>query len=270
MPTEPERIEAFRKLLDAPHKEQVYQEALEQTPRLIPQEFVQNHGIHFSIVLRKLRLAENYITDFFYLSKSSADWHVVFVELERPSTPFFKPGADDLHPEFLNGLNQIDRWRAWVATPGNMEHLFQETIEPLWRPASMQRNPKYVKYVLVTGRRAEYVGDYRKTGLIAAKERDDFKILSYDSLLDGAPKNEAVYVGVRTNSHIQLLTHDFVEESTFAWIEPGRLEISPILRDNILAAQSTWRHYDPHFDQPILIRALSQIKVTSASAHPVG
>ena len=72
-------IESFRELIATTGKEQALQTHLEAHPRLIPQEFVQNHGLHFNLIFRKLRLAENWVTDFFYLAKSSGDWNEVFV-----------------------------------------------------------------------------------------------------------------------------------------------------------------------------------------------
>lgn len=247
------QLKEFAELLDRDEVEQKYQEALEATPRLIPQEFVQNHGIHFSLVFRKLRLAENYTTDFFYLSKSSGDWNAVFIELEKPSTRYFKDGSDEFHPDFLAGLHQIDRWRAWLDTPGNKDHLFNETLEPIWQPQAMRRNPRFYKFVLVTGRRAEYERDDRKSRLINSKERqDDFKIVSYDSLLDGFTSNQKLYTAVRENAQVKIITPEFVDESTLAWIDPARLQIPTALKDNATQAKDSWRMYSSSMSQKCL------------------
>lgn len=40
--------EKFQLLIDNKEPEQKYQEFLEQNTQLVPREFVQNHGIHFS------------------------------------------------------------------------------------------------------------------------------------------------------------------------------------------------------------------------------
>lgn len=45
--------------------EQIYQAYLENNTRLIPREFVQNHGITCSLVLRKLPFGSDYKSDFF-------------------------------------------------------------------------------------------------------------------------------------------------------------------------------------------------------------
>ncbi len=44
---------------------------------------MQNHGIHLSLVLRKLSFGADYKTDFFFFSKSSDDWNAVFIEIEE-------------------------------------------------------------------------------------------------------------------------------------------------------------------------------------------
>jgi len=46
----------FLTLLDEDLPEQDYQAYIEQNTRLVPREFVQNHGIHFNLVLRKTGL----------------------------------------------------------------------------------------------------------------------------------------------------------------------------------------------------------------------
>ena len=87
----------FSKLLDQNLTEQNYQLFMEENTRLVPREFVQNHGIHFSLVLRKLGFGADYKSDFVYLSKSSDDWNCVLIEIERPGAKFFKTGTNDLH-----------------------------------------------------------------------------------------------------------------------------------------------------------------------------
>lgn len=46
------------------------------------------------------------------MSKSSDDWNIVFVEIEKPGSRFFRDNSNALHPDFQAGLQQINRWRA--------------------------------------------------------------------------------------------------------------------------------------------------------------
>lgn len=112
-------FDEYKILLEEFKSEQDLQKFLEINTQFIPREFVQNHGIDKKLVFRKLKLADNYITGFFYLSKSSDDWNCVFIELEKPNCRFFKGKSNDFHNDFLKGLNQIDKWRSWFSNLDN-------------------------------------------------------------------------------------------------------------------------------------------------------
>jgi hypothetical protein len=94
-----EYFELLRKM----EPEQVYQAYLEKHTRLIPREFVQNHGIGCGLVLRKLPFGPDYKSDFFYFSKSSDDWNAVFIELEKPQSRFFSERQQRLSPRLYAG-----------------------------------------------------------------------------------------------------------------------------------------------------------------------
>ncbi len=230
-------------MLDGEHPEQRYQHFLEENTSLIPREFIQNHGVHFDLVFRKLSLAKDYSPDFFYMAKSSADWHLVLVEIEKPQSRYFKDGSNDLHPDFHAGLDQIARWRAWFDNPSNALGFTDGTIAPIRVPESLRRNPCHVKYVLVHGRRSEFEGNEIRTGLIRSRENDDFHIVSYNSLAESLHTKTPLYLGVRKNEHFELVSKYFVSESIFAWVDPSYLKISDELRADALANRSTWHHY---------------------------
>ncbi|EPM7999745.1 DUF4263 domain-containing protein [Vibrio parahaemolyticus] len=232
--------EDFLKLLDEEHGEQVYQEFLEQNSALIPREFIQNHGLHFDLVMRKMSLAKDYTPDFFYMSKSSADWNLVLVEIEKPQSKYFKNEKHDLHGDFLAGLDQIARWRAWFDNSSNKDAFINGTIDPIRVPSSMRRNPCHIKYVLVHGRRSEFEGNDIKKGLIRARETDDFKIMSYDSLVESLHTKDHLYVGVRKNEVFEIRSPHFAGENIFSWVDPSYLKITATLKAEILAQRSSW------------------------------
>jgi hypothetical protein len=106
----------------------------------------------------------------------------------------------------------------------------------------MRSNPVYPKYILVTGRRSEYESDDRRRKLIQSHEKSDFKILSYDSLIDGYESNEGVYLAQRSNSKIEILSKEYVSESLFAYVDPSRLVISKELAADTYAHRESWSH----------------------------
>jgi hypothetical protein len=230
----------FLKLLAAEESEQIYQTFLEENTRLIPREFIQNHGIHFQLVLRKLALAKDYVTDFFYLAKSSGDWNCVLIEIEKPQSRYFKVGTNELHEDFLQALDQIDRWRAWFDTGRNHDGFVNGTILPLRIPVPLRENPSFIKYVLVFGRRTEFADSDQRRSLIRAKERDDFKIVSYDSLAEGLEVKHELYLGVRKNEHVEIRSKHFLSDMIFDWCAPEYLRINEDLRQDALKNQHGW------------------------------
>lgn len=230
----PELREEFVQLLDERRGEQVYQASMERNTRLIPREFVQNHGLHFDLVLRKLAFGADYVSDFFYMSKSSDDWNLVFVEIEKPQSRYFRDNSNEFHPDFLKGLQQIGMWRAWLSDPANLAG-FLTQLQPIRLPLTMTRNPSYPKFVLVHGRRAEYHANDVRRALVRAQERDDFRTLSFDSLVEGLAHKHDCYVGVRHNEYVELLGDKIISAELFGSIEPTAFKVSKALRDAMLA-----------------------------------
>lgn len=234
----------FKQLIDAQgEKEQRYQKYLETHTNFIPREFIQNHGLHLNLVLRKLPIPGGRISDFFYLSKSSADWNAILVEIEKPHSRYFKNGETTFHSDFLRAMEQVSSWRAVLADQGHRESL-RGTIEPLLRPHDMARNQIDWKYVLVHGRRSEFSQSEPRKRAIKAFERDDLKILSYDSLVDGAENHKKAYVGRHRRDAFELLTGEFLGgidgEKLFAWVDPAHLRVTPQFKADALEQKATW------------------------------
>jgi hypothetical protein len=232
------KIDIYKKLLETYASEQELQEFLEANTEFIPREFEQNHGIHNRLVFRKLKLAENYTTDFFYLSKSSGDWNCVMIELEKPKSKFFKAGTNDLHPDFLSGLDQIDRWRAWFSNPENKGYFTNQALSFIRQP--LFKNPCYIKYVLVTGRRNEYEDSDLRKSLIHAKEREDFKIITFDSLYEAVGLHYPLYLSVKKNEYFEIHSETLLSENVFEWTAPEHLRVKQKLKDELIKLTETF------------------------------
>lgn len=254
------KLEEFSNLIDLNLNEDIYQKFLEENPSFVPQEFIQNHGIHFNLILRKLSLAKDYTCDFFYMSKSSATWHCVFVEIEKPHSKYFRADSNDLHLDFIQALSQIAKWRAWLNSDHNRQSFIKHTIGPL--QGHMAHNPSYIKYILVHGRRKELEGSPMRTGIISSYEREDFQIISYDSLIEGVKnRNQDLYLGVRKNEYFEIHSSTFAGETIFAWMRPEMLRITENLAADILAKKSEWMSHaiDGKFGDMMLDRVLPLI-----------
>ncbi|MBV7468778.1 Shedu immune nuclease family protein [Aeromonas sp. sif0611] len=243
----------FIDLLNKNESEQVYQTYLEENTMFIPREFEQNHGIHFSTVFRKLPLSSDYKPDFVYLSKSSDNWNVVLVEIEKPSSKYFKANSTIFHTDFNVALQQINTWRAWFEDESNRNHFKNNTLQGFIEPAHMGRNPFNFKYVLVHGRREEYESNVQKTALIRGQQRSDFSIISFDSLAENIERKYKLYIGVKKNNHYKLISKEFIDESIFAWMDTSVLVITQDIYDDALSKSETWHHFKPTKDGMIKV-----------------
>lgn len=215
----------YLELLDKGENEQIYQSFIESNTELVPRDFVQNHGIHLNLILRKLSFGPDYKSDFFFFSKSSDDWNAVFIEIEKPTSRFFKDGSHEYHPDFVHALQQINSWRAWLSIEGNLR-AFINQLSTIRVPATMQGNPTYPKFVLVFGRRAEYAESELRRSRIRSEERDDFKIITFDSLAEGLSSKKKMWLGVRRAEFTDLYGEEIVDDSIFIWADPHMLTVS--------------------------------------------
>jgi hypothetical protein len=239
-----EEKKEFLKLLDEAHQEQVYQSFLEKHTRFIPREFVQNHGVGSSLVLRKLSFGADYKSDFFYFSKSTDDWNAVFIEIEKPNSQFFKGSTNEFHADFQSALHQIRQWRAWFLSDQN-KGSFLATVSAIQVPRHMAVNPTYPKYVMVFGRRSEYEGNEDRRRLVKASEAEDFKIITFDSLAEGLAGKYELSVGSRHNQFIDILTDEITDPGLYSWVEPTQLRVSQSLYEKLKSGpRSNHRVFD--------------------------
>jgi hypothetical protein len=95
-------------------------------------------------------------------------------------------------------------------------------------------NPCHLKYVLVFGRRAQYENNDQRRSYIRSLEREDFKIISFDSLIEGLRAKEELYVATRKNEYIEIHSTKFIDTTMFVWMPPETLRISRALRADVV------------------------------------
>ena len=85
------------------------------------------------------------------------------------------------------------------------------------------------------GRRNEYQESDLRRSLIKAKERDDFKIITYDSLIEALDLKYPLFVGARSNKGVEILSNSLVGSSLFSWVSPDHIGVSSELLTEIRA-----------------------------------
>lgn len=126
------------------------------------------------------------------------------MKLKNHNQDTFKNASTDFHPNFLNALQQINRWRAWFANRSNLDGFINGTLAGLV-PQILSQTPCVINYVLVHGRRTEYEGNNLKKGFINGQEKYDFHILSYDSLVESLYSKGELYLAIKKNEYIEIL-----------------------------------------------------------------
>lgn len=252
-PTEAHKVkQEYFKILNTFSKEQDIQRFIEQNTPLIPRVFVQNHDIHFQLVIRKLPLGNQFVSDFIFLSKSSADWNLVLIEIERPDKPYFNKNTDKLSNDFTSAIQQIHDWKAWLGDADNKKYLVKQ-LKPILLP--MGGNPVNVKYVLVYGRRHEYDSKPDRARKAKSFEDSDTKVLSFDSLAEEIQHKRKLYLGKLQGNVIEIMSNEFVSEQMFAWARPQDFRIPEQLKNNALRERNAINAYR-HDDNDKIVNAI--------------
>lgn len=254
-------VTEYRALLDQGAKEQVYQSFIERNTELIPREFLMNHGVWCDLVFRKLRLGSSYICDFAFVTKGSMRWRLVLVEIERPDKQFFRRSTLRLHSDFARALEQVSDWRSFL----NRSPIGFVT-ETLGAVATFPQivDPGEVKFVLVYGRRREFESNPMRRAKIAAQETEDLRIISFDSLVEDLLAKEELYLAVRRNEFVDVLSDRFISETPFVYLEPENIRISGDLlasAQSALAEDYQFVEFGSGGGQSQALNALSRVRI---------
>lgn len=186
-------FQEFEKLYrDNATHEQNFQTFLENHTQLIPRYFLEHHGVDLNTVYIKVPFGTDYKSDFMLITKNSANWTCIHIEIEDPRKKIFK-SDDGLTAEYNSARQQVKGWQSWLAKPENAI-AFKRNIEKALL-SNMRNNLVKHKFVLIYGRQSELMGD-KRLGLWSSEKTDDYRVATWDSLFDGVhcPLNVAKFV----------------------------------------------------------------------------
>ncbi len=217
-------IPDFKKLLDAEDStEQSFQDYLEQHTKLFFPPFEQNHSVHLSLLLSKLKIDTSLTTDFAYLTKSSASWWLVLVEIEHPSKRLFGKRAIP-SAELTAAISQVNDWRTFIERNPS---IIEQKISPLKKP--LAGNKMKVRYALVIGRTKEFEKNQEKMDAFEGLQREDFKVLTYDSLVSAyqVRQNQLLDVMSQKGQKFSFKYRHRSDTLVFSWLSPNEIHIEP-------------------------------------------
>ena len=226
----------FEQLLDEPGcNELSVKPFFEQYPFVIPTPWLLNHRIHFDFMFPQLPISTASRTDFVYLTKSSASWWCVLIEIESPNAKLFheKSRTVKFHSDLTAALDQIRDWRDYLAEHADA---FLSQLSPIRIP--LERNPVEFRYVLVIGRRREFYGDRAKTmrfsRLETGKDSPDLRVMTYDAVLSDFAYRQSTRLGpfedydllARSGTRFRFTRYVPREANFWGWLTPAQLDIT--------------------------------------------
>jgi hypothetical protein len=129
--------------------------------------------------------------DFLWITKHSAKWFPMLIEIERPDKKVFRQDGVPT-AEFTEARHQIAQWRAWFGAPENVQKFVAEYGVPdhYLRFCSMEP-----RYILIVGRRSEFSDDPEKSKLRSAlMPAPDEELISYDRIVAARDRRDAITV----------------------------------------------------------------------------
>lgn len=141
-----------------------------------------HHGPYSNIIFSKFPLSGSFrrFPDFLFVTKTSAQATVVFIEIEDPSKKIFT-GNDDFTSEFNHAFQQLQDWKIWFETDSNKSLLRQWLAEAI-KHHMMSTLPMKAEYILIYGRRSEFEGHANKIRRLSEKSTYPYSVMSFDRL----------------------------------------------------------------------------------------
>jgi hypothetical protein len=177
--------EQYASLLDTkPDDESVFQDFFEKNPAYIPGAAdIDDRSGHTPYPLAlisqpPLKGSFSRVPDFLWLAAYSGVFCPVFIEIEAPAKRLFNKD-DSYTADFNQARRQIDEWQAWHESTGHKD-VFMRTIHA--DTSYLSRDRFLPRYVLICGRRSEFMGSQPRSAVRAQLQLERSQIRSYDGL----------------------------------------------------------------------------------------
>jgi antiviral defense system Shedu protein SduA len=174
----------FDSCLKTARSEAQVHEFLERYPHILPGVYTYHNGPICGVIITKLPLGNDFVTDFAFVSNNSQQMQITFVEIESPTKRIFRKDGSFTR-EYIDAKQQLIDWNKW-----GQENL--RSVMPLlgpmgkWVNGSLWFSDLTMHCVLVMGRRSELSTRKRKERWAAegALRPASVSIMTYDRLLE--------------------------------------------------------------------------------------
>jgi hypothetical protein len=175
-------VERFEKILSTARSEQEIHEFFESYPQLLPDVGYYHNGPRGDVVVTKMPLGSDFVTDFAFVSENSQMVQFTCIEIESPTKRLFNRGAA-FSRSYVDAKQQIVDWNLWAQQ--NLRQAMRIFGRlGYWLPSDHYRIS--LECVLIFGRRSEINTVKRKQRWAAesALRPASLTIMTYDRLLE--------------------------------------------------------------------------------------
>ena len=175
-------MEKYLSYLDTANSEAQMQYFLEANPILIPGLYDLHNGPVGNVVVSKLQLANEFVTDFAFISSNSATAQVTLIEIEAPTTKLFRQSDSEFTSSFNKSFQQVRDWSLWAEQHATF---LKDTFRAVYHKSIFRYQKVTTRCILISGRRAEVQRSSRREKRWASINRDASTIvMTYDRLID--------------------------------------------------------------------------------------
>ncbi len=156
----------------------------EDNPIFLPSLNDRHNGPLGNVVITKLRLADEYETDFAFLSVDSARTQITLIEIESPTIKVFRDSDDHFTSAFNKAVQQMRDWKAWFR---NNQTYIKDRFREIYFNMVFRNQHVATKIILIAGRRSYIKKNPRreKRWVELNESIKPDEIVTYDHLLYG-------------------------------------------------------------------------------------
>jgi hypothetical protein len=161
---------------------------LEANPIFLPGLYDRHHGPLGDVIISKLGLSNDYVTDFAFLSVDSARIQITLIEIESPTMKIFRDSDNQFTAPFNKAIQQMRDWVEWFHA--NQTHA-KDVLRDVYFGSVFRNQHVTIKVILVAGKRRDIERNSQRekrwAGLNASIGNNE--VVSYDHLAFGMVAN---------------------------------------------------------------------------------
>lgn len=169
--------------LDKAQSESEMHYFFETNPIILPGLYDLHNGPVGDVIISKLQLSNEYVTDFAFISVNSATAQITLIEIESPTMQVFRESDNLFTSDFNRTLQQVRDWTLWVQqNPTYVKDLFRD----IYFKGIFRHQRVISRTIVVAGRRNDIQKNSQREKRWAGinQEAEPNEIMSYDRLAD--------------------------------------------------------------------------------------